>query len=265
MLDRFNRRINYLRISVTDRCNQRCYYCMPKEGVNFINHEDILSYENIAEITAKLVELGVDKVRITGGEPLVRRGIISLVSTLSKIGGIKDLSMTTNGVLLSKYAEDLKKNGLTRLNVSLDSVNPVDYKKITNSDNLKEVLDGLQAAVKAGFDPIKLNCVIEKSPGEENAQEVAEFAAKNGFEVRFIRMMDIVKGEFWPVDGGDGGNCINCNRVRLSSDGRLFPCLFSDRSFSIKTLGVEEAYKQALEYKPETGKKAQNKFYILGG
>jgi GTP 3',8-cyclase len=265
MLDRFNRRINYLRISVTDRCNQRCYYCMPKEGVNFIKHEDILSYEEIAKITAKLVKLGIDKVRLTGGEPLARRGIISLVSMLSKIEDIKDLSITTNGVLLAKYAEDLKKNGINRLNVSLDSINPDKYKEITNTDKLKEVLDGLQAAVRVGFNPIKLNCVIKESSGEKNAREVAEFAAKNGFKIRFIRMMNIAKGEFWPVEGGDGGNCRNCNRLRLSSDGRLFPCLFSDSSFSVKELGVEEAFMQALTYKPETGKKAQNKFYTLGG
>ena len=234
MLDRFNRRINYLRISVTDRCNQRCCYCMPEDGVKFIKHEDILSYEEIAKITAELVKLGIDKVRLTGGEPLVRRGIISLVSMLSKIDGIKDLSMTTNGVLLTKYADDLKKNGLNRLNVSLDSVNSAQYQKITNTDKLKEVLYGLQAALKAGFNPIKLNCVIKESSGEKNAREIAGFAAENGFKVRFIRMMNIVKGEFWPVIGGNGGNCKKCNRLRLSSDGRLFPCLFSDVSFSVK-------------------------------
>ncbi len=265
MLDRFNRRINYLRISVTDRCNQRCFYCMPEEGVNFIKHEDILSYEEITEITKELVELGIDKVRLTGGEPLARRGIISLVSMLANIKGIQDFSMTTNGVLLTKYAEDLKKNGLGRLNVSLDSVDPIKYKMITNSDTLSEVLAGLQVAVKAGFDNIKLNCVIKESSEEKDAKEVAEYAARNGFEIRFIRMMDIAEGKFWPVEGGEGGNCSCCNRLRLSSDGRLFPCLFSDSSFSIKKLGVKEAFTQALSYKPESGEKAENKFYTLGG
>ena len=265
MLDRFNRRINYLRISVTDRCNQRCYYCMPEEGVNFIKHEDILSYEEITEITTELVKLGIDKVRLTGGEPLARRGILSLVSMLNNIKGIQDFSMTTNGVLLTKYAEDLKKNGLGRLNVSLDSVDPIKYKMITNSDTLSEVLSGLHAAVKAGFDNIKLNCVIKESSEEKNAKEVAQYAARNGFVIRFIRMMDIAEGKFWPVEGGEGGNCSCCNRLRLSSDGRLFPCLFSDCSFSVKELGVKEAFTQALTYKPESGKKAENKFYTLGG
>jgi len=194
MLDRFNRKINYLRISVTDRCNQRCYYCMPDKGVKFIRHEDILSYEEIAEVTEKFVKFGIDKVRLTGGEPLARRGIISLVSMLSNIKGVKELTMTTNGVFLAKYAEDLKKNGLNRINVSLDSVDPYEYKMITNSDTLDEVFKGLQAAVRAGFKTIKLNCVIEKSSDEKSAREVAGFAAQNGFEIRFIRMMNIAKG-----------------------------------------------------------------------
>ena len=155
MLDKFNRRINYLRISVTDRCNQRCCYCMPKEGVTFIKHEDILSYEEIVKITSELVKLGVNKVRLTGGEPLVRRGIVSLVSMLSSIDGIKDLSMTTNGVLLAGFAGDLKKNGLDRLNVSLDAVDAVQYQKITGSDSLNEVFEGLRVAKRVGFDPIK--------------------------------------------------------------------------------------------------------------
>ncbi len=265
MLDRFGRKINYLRISVTDRCNQRCYYCMPKSGITLIKHEEILSYEEILKITTELVEMGIDKVRLTGGEPLVRRGIVSLVAMLSGIEGIKDLSMTTNGVLLSEYAEDLKKNGIGRINVSLDSINPGTYKKITNTDRLDDVLDGLKTVQKLGFNPIKLNCVIKKSRKEKDAQEVAEFAGENGFEIRFIRMMNIEKGEFWPVEGGNGGNCENCNRLRLTSDGRLFPCLFSDISFSVKELGAKKALRLALNHKPKSGKAANNKFYGLGG
>ena len=162
MLDRFNRKINYLRISVTDRCNQRCYYCMPKEGVDFINHENILSYEKIAGIVSELVKLGINKVRLTGGEPLVRRGIVSLVKMLSEIEGIEDLSMTTNGVLLEQYASALKENGLDRINVSLDSIVPERYKTITNTDTLSEVLKGLDAAVKAGFNRIKFKLCYKR-------------------------------------------------------------------------------------------------------
>jgi GTP 3',8-cyclase len=265
MFDRFGRRINYLRISVTDRCNQRCYYCMPKDGITLIKHEEVLSYEEILSITTEFVEMGIDKVRLTGGEPLVRRGIVSLVTMLSGIERIKDLSMTTNGVLLAEYAEDLKKNGLNRINVSLDSINSETYMKITNTNKLDDVLKGLKSAQKAGFNPIKINCVVKKSRKEKDAQEVAGFADENGFDIRFIRMMNIGKGEFWPVEGGNGGNCTNCNRLRLTSDGRLFPCLFSDISFSVKELGVEKALRLALSHKPESGKAANNKFYGLGG
>jgi GTP 3',8-cyclase len=265
MLDRFGRKINYLRISVTDRCNQRCYYCMPKDGITLIKHEEVLSYEEILRITTEFVEMGIDKVRLTGGEPLVRRGIVSLVAMLSGIEGIKDLSMTTNGVLLAEYAEDLKKNGLNRINVSLDSINPEIYKQVTNTDKLDDVFKGLRASKNVGFNPIKINCVVKKSRKEKDAQEVTEFAYKNGFDIRFIRMMNIVKGEFWPVIGGNGGNCKKCNRLRLSSDGRLFPCLFSDVSFSVKKLGAEKALRLALNHKPKSGKAANNKFYGLGG
>ena len=265
MVDRFGRKINYLRISVTDRCNQRCYYCMPKSGITLINHEDILSYEEIFKITEEFVKMGINKVRLTGGEPLVRRGIISLVKMLSKIEEIKDLSMTTNGVLLSEYAEDLKKNGIDRLNVSLDSINPKTYQKITNTDRLHDVLMGLKIAKEIGFNPIKINCVVKKSSNEKDALEVSKFADKNGFDIRFIRMMDIEKGEFWPVKGGNGGICKNCNRLRLTSDGRLFPCLFSNISFSVKELGVSNAVNLAVNHKPESGKAASNKFYALGG
>ena len=267
MLDRFNRNINYLRISVTDRCNQQCYYCMPENRVNFIKVEHILAYEEIAKITAELVNEGISKVRLTGGEPLCRRGIVSLLSMLSKIDGIKDLSMTTNGVLLAQYAGELKESGLDRLNVSLDAVDRSEYKRVTGTDNLNDVISGLDAAVRAGFGPdsIKLNCVVEESSKEKNAREVAKFAAESGFGIRFIRMMDIEKGEFWPVEGGDGGYCRACNRLRLSSDGSLFPCLFSDVSFSVMELGIKEACRQALEHKPESGKFSKNTFYTIGG
>ncbi len=265
MVDRFGRKINYLRISVTDRCNQRCYYCMPKSGVTLINHEEVLSYEEIFKITEEFVKMGIDKVRLTGGEPLVRRGIISLVKMLSSIEGIKDLSMTTNGVLLSQYAEDLKKNGINRLNVSLDSINPKTYQQITNTDKLHDVLMGLKIAKEIGFNPIKINCVVKQSSKEKDALEVSEFAEKNGFDIRFSRMMNIEKGEFWPVEGGNGGICKNCNRLRLASDGRLFPCLFSNISFHIKEFGVRKAVNLAVNHKPESGIAASNKFYALGG
>ncbi len=265
MLDRYNRKINYLRISVTDRCNQRCKYCMPNEDNNFIKVDKILSFEEIYVFTKTAVEFGITKVRLTGGEPLVRKNILTLVKMIAGIDGINDLSMTTNGTLLRKYAYGLKQAGLDRLNVSLDSMDPDVYKTITNCENLNDVLDGLQAAKEAGFEIIKINCVVRESSKEEQAQEVAAYAKTNGFDIRFIRMMDMENGKFWPVEGGEGGDCSSCNRLRLSSDGKLYPCLFSDNYYSIKEYGAEEALNKAVHYKPQSGDKGFNKFHILGG
>jgi GTP 3',8-cyclase len=265
MLDRFKRKINYLRISVTDRCNQRCVYCMPEEGVPMISHEEVLSFEEILEVVEVAVKLGIDKIRLTGGEPLTRRDILSLVLMIANVKGVKDLSMTTNGVLLEKYALPLKEAGLHRLNVSLDTIDRAKYMARTRFDNLDKVLRGLHKAKEVGFKKIKLNCVVEVDEDRVRGEHVKDYAEENGFELRFIRKMDISKGEFWQVEGGDGGNCKECNRLRLSSDGKLFPCLFSDRSYSIKELGIREAFKQAISNKPESGENAENKFNFMGG
>ena len=156
---------------MTDRCNLRCVYCMPAEGVPLARHEDILSFEEIAEVTRTAVEMGVDKVRITGGEPLVRRGITRLVEMLAGIGGIRDLAMTTNGVLLAEFAAGLKQAGLGRTNVSLDTVDPQRYRRITRGGELTRALAGIDAAAAAGLTPVKLNCVVEESSCEPDAQE----------------------------------------------------------------------------------------------
>ncbi len=266
MLDRFNRKIHYIRISVTDRCNQRCVYCMPKDGIPKIRHEDILSFEEIFKVTQKAVEMGIDKIRLTGGEPLVRRDIVTLVSMLSRIEGIKDFAMTTNGTILDRFAEELVKAGLHRVNISLDTLNSKKYREITRGGDIKSVLRGIEAAKKAGFSPIKINCVVQKSSDEEDACQVAAFAEKNGIEVRFIRRMNIDMGLFWPVEGGTGGDCDRCNRLRISSDGKVFPCLFSDLAFSIRELGVEKAIRQAVREKPKSGLRSKhNSFNIIGG
>jgi len=266
MLDRFDRRINYLRISVTDRCNCRCVYCMPEEGVTLAPRENILSFEEIFEVTKTAVEMGIDKVRITGGEPLVRHGITTLVAMLARIDGIKDLAMTTNGLLLSEYAQGLAAAGLHRVNISLDTLDPERYRRITRGGELKRVLAGIEAAKSAGLDPIKLNCVVHQSSHEPDAKAVARFAQANGLQVRFIRRMDIAGGEFWPVEGGTGGDCKICNRLRLSSEGMVRPCLFSDLAFSVRELGAEEAIERAVRAKPESGKASLvNTFYGIGG
>lgn len=265
MFDRFQRKINYLRISVTDLCNLRCTYCMPAEGVQLKRHADILSFEEIEELTRTAVDLGVNKVRLTGGEPLVRKGFLSLVQRLGAIPGIDDLALTTNGVLLPKCAIALREAGLHRVNISLDSMDSERFRAITRCGKLEDTLAGIAAALEAGFRKVKINCVIDKSPNEPDARAVAAYGAEHGLEVRFIRKMDTGKGEFWRVFGGDGGHCESCNRLRVSSDGHIFPCLFSNLSYSVRELGPRQAILTAVEGKPASGHCSENKFYSLGG
>lgn len=238
---------------------------MPPEGVSLRNHQDILSFEEIAAVAEAAVALGMDKIRITGGEPLVRREILTLVGMLGQIRGISDYAMTTNGVYLARFAVALKQAGLHRLNISLDTLDPERYRRITRGGELARVLDGIETAQNAGFQTIKLNCVIGTSPDEPDALSVAAFGREKGLEVRFIRRMDISNGHFWPVIGGDGGNCQICNRLRLSSDGKIFPCLFSDLAYSIRELGIETALLRAIENKPASGTRSEKKFYKIGG
>ena len=241
MYDRFNRKINYLRISVTDRCNLRCVYCMPEEGVQLLQHKDILSFDEITELTQVAVRKGIDKVRITGGEPLVRKGIVDLIKMISEIDGIKDIGMTTNGILLDKYADDLAKAGLHRVNISLDTMDPERYRKI-------------------------INCVIKESSQEPDAVAVAEFCNKNDLQVRFIKEMDLETGSFSIVQGGSGGDCAHCNRIRLTANGMIKPCLFSDLAYSVRELGAEKAIEMAVENKPASGHENHTgKFYNIGG
>lgn len=266
MYDRFNRHINYLRISVTDRCNLRCRYCMPDDGVQMLDHSEILTFEEIVEVTTEAVNLGVEKVRLTGGEPLVRKGIVQLVSMLARIKGIKDLSMTTNGLLLDKFAQPLADAGLQRINISLDTVNPIKYRLVTRTGELANVFKGIAAAKEVGLVPIKVNCVIEKSLDEPDAKQVAEYCRENGLEARFIHQMDLHTGEFYQVEGGIGGNCSLCNRLRLTANGMVKPCLFSEQDYNVRKLGARNALLSALENKPACGTINQSgRFYNIGG
>ncbi len=266
MLDAYNRNINYLRISITDRCNLRCSYCMPGNGVPLLKHEDILSYEEIIDFVRIAVSFGIDKVRITGGEPLVRRGITSLIKALSGIEGIRDLSMTTNGILLGELAKPLKEAGLHRVNISLDTMNPVTYREITRFGELDRVLEGIEAAAKAGLSPIKLNCVVKKSRLENDAIGVSKFAAAHDYGVRFIREMDLAKGKFYQVDGGEGGKCSTCNRIRLTATGDIKPCLFNPIAFNIRKMGAEAAFLAAIQHKPACGTlNRSGHFSAIGG
>ncbi|MEI6456735.1 MAG: radical SAM protein [bacterium] len=266
MFDPFNRKINYLRVSVTDRCNLRCTYCMPAEGIRLIEHDRILSYETIIEVIRVAVSLGIDKVRITGGEPLVRRGIVEFVKMVSSVKGIRDLGMTTNGILLESFAKELAEAGLPRINISLDTVDPVKYREVTRGGDVAAVIRGIRVARDAGLNPIKINCVVKHSSSEPDADGVRQFCRNEGLEVRFIHEMDLESGCFTVVEGGSGGDCTRCNRIRLTADGRIKPCLFSDAGYDIRACGIENALRQAIRLKPEKGMlNLSDKFHNIGG
>ena len=266
MLDSFKRNINYLRISVTDRCNLRCTYCMPEEGIDWIPHDRILSFEEITEVARVGAKLGINKIRLTGGEPLVRKGIEDLVQQISNIEGIQDLAMTTNGILLKQYAQDLKKAGLKRVNISLDTLDAEKFNKITRVGKLEDVLDGIQAAKQAGLIPVKINCVLTKTTTETDKAALKTFCDQEGLDLRFIHEMSLEKGEFSVVEGGEGGKCSSCNRLRLTAKGDLMPCLFSAMGYNVKELGTENAFKMAVGLKPKSGHhNPVGSFYNIGG
>ena len=197
LTDSLGRNINYLRLSVTDRCNMRCFYCMPKEGIVNRGHEAVLTYEELLLIAETAVGLGIEKIRITGGEPLVRSNIIAFLGRLSVISGLRHLALTTNGLLLSEMAADLYKAGVQRLNVSLDSLNAQTFSEITRGGDLKKVLAGLEAAEQAGFPPPKINCVIMRGVNEEEILSFAEMSRLRGNSIRFIEYMPAVKEDDW--------------------------------------------------------------------
>ncbi len=285
-LDAYNRPISYLRISVTDRCNLRCIYCMPEEGVPSILHDEVLRYEEIETIVRAAAELGITKVRLTGGEPLVRLGIVDLVRSIARIPGIDDLAMTTNGILLAHYADRLAEAGLHRVNISLDTLNAERFRRITRCGDLAHVLTGIEAARQAGLQPIKINTVVIRGMNDD---EVVDLAAKTldaaWWNIRFIELMPVGDGElmdtaweqqvvtaqevrerieaalgdlepdkmrvgsgparYYRLPGAKGTLgfitpisehfCYRCNRLRLTADGQLRPCLLSDQEVDLRT------------------------------
>jgi GTP 3',8-cyclase len=190
MLDKYKREINYLRVSITDRCNLRCVYCMPKEGVSRLGHEDILRYEEMLRIIRIAKKLGIAKVRVTGGEPLVRRGVAEFLSSLGELG-LEDNSLTTNGVLLESLAEPIRRAGVGRINVSLDSLDPERYFRITRGGDLSAVLRGLEQADRAGFSPIKINVVTVRGFNDDETLEFARLTLEKPYHIRFIELMPI--------------------------------------------------------------------------
>jgi len=239
---------------------------MPESGIKLLNHKDIISFEEIVDVVKLSVSRGIDKVRITGGEPLVRKGIVDLVRMIAEIPGVKDFGLTTNGIYLKKYAKGLKDAGLRRVNVSLDTLNPEKYKEITRLGNIQDVLDGIDESVKVGLTPVKINCVIQKSSQEPDALDVAKYCEEKNIKIRYIRQMQLNLGHFSVVEGGEGGDCKICNRLRLTANGNIKPCLFNNDEYSIRELGIEEALNKALIHKPECGSVNTNgEFYNIGG
>jgi GTP 3',8-cyclase len=197
LVDALNRPIKDLRISVTDRCNFRCTYCMPLDEYEWINKKEILTFEEISRLATLFVGLGVEKIRLTGGEPLVRQNLDKLVAKLSYIGGLKDLCLTTNGALLTEKVAALKVSGLKRVNISVDSLNPEKFRKMTKRGDLSKVLEGIFAAKQHGLQPIKLNAVIEKGVNEDDILSLVEFSRENRFALRFIEYMDVGNSNDW--------------------------------------------------------------------
>jgi len=306
--DSFQRPIDYLRISVTDRCNLRCIYCMPAEGINLFPHEDILSYEEIYQIATAAAELGIKKVRITGGEPLVRIGLPSLVRMLAQIDAIDDIALTTNGTLLSQYADELKAAGLQRVNVSLDTLKPDKFRLITRGGDLAAVLESINAAGAAGLNPIKINMVVMAGNNDDELLDFARKTADEGWHIRFIEYMPFNRemagssfvsvnemrerlatlGELEPCTFKGNGPakyyrlphangtigfitpvsehfCFRCNRLRLTADGKLRPCLLSDREIDLRQplrsgISAEELknlIKKAVDSKPQQHRLAE--------
>jgi cyclic pyranopterin phosphate synthase len=288
-LDSFGRSIDYLRISVTDRCNLRCIYCMPPEGVPHISHNEILSYEEIRAVVQAAAELGINKIRLTGGEPLVRADFPRLVEMLSRIEGITELSLTTNGILLKNYAVELKQAGLSRINVSLDTLKPDRFRYITRIGRLKDVLEGISAAKRAGFDPVKINTVVMRGINDDEILDFARLTYEDGWHVRFIELMPFkdvaasvpsielqqrisslgrlepclpITGNgpamYYRLAGARGtigfvsplteiAFCCRCNRMRLTPDGKLRPCLLRDDEIDLKTALRNNASMEELK------------------
>jgi len=208
LIDNFNRRIDYMRISVTDRCNLRCVYCMPACGIVNKPHEELLSFEEITRIVKVGVSLGINKIRLTGGEPLVRKNLVDLVRILADIEGLKDISMTTNGILLKDYVWQLKEAGLKRLNISLDTLREQRYRDITRLGELKEVRESIYIALKAGFHPLKINALILAGINDDEIIDFLKLTIENPVHVRFLEFMPIKHNEFWKEE-----NFISCKEV----------------------------------------------------
>lgn len=276
LVDPYSRSITYMRVSVTDRCNLRCVYCMPEEGLDWTPKEEILTYDELLRIIRVAARRGLQKIRITGGEPLVRKGIVGFVEQVNQIEGINEIALTTNAVFLKEMASDLHKAGLKRLNISLDSLDPKTFSEVVRRDIFPMVWDGIEEAERVGFDPIKINVVLQQGVNDHEVVDFVNLTRRKPYHVRFIEYMPCADWEMWkktyrpfqtvveevetrfghliPVNAANEGNngpaenfrlpgapgvigfihavshdfCDTCNRVRLTSDGQIRPCLFSE-------------------------------------
>ncbi len=286
LVDTYNRAITYMRISITDRCNLRCTYCMPEEEIDWKPKEEILRYEEILRIVSVAAKRGLKKVRVTGGEPLVRRGVVEFIEALHQIPGIVDIALTTNGVFLKETAESLYRAGLRRINISLDSLNPQTFAQIVQRDIFDRVWEGIERSEQIGFDPIKINCVLQAGVNDHEVIDFARLTMRKPYHVRFIEFMPCANWETWtktyqpfavtrdkieaiigklePVGEPNQGSsglagpaenfklpgalgvigfihaishdfCGTCNRIRLTADGQIRPCLYSDTAVDFKT------------------------------
>lgn len=265
MLDKFNREISYMRISVTDKCNLRCVYCMPEEGVELKRHSELISFEQIIKVVENAVDLGFTKFRLTGGEPLVRRGIVDLVRMMHAVEGVKIIGMTTNGVLLDQYAKDLKEAGLTSVNISMDTLIPERYAKITRIGDIKYVLKGIEAAIKAGF-PIKINTVVTNDTTDEEISNLRKFCEEKKITLQLINHYDLTQNKKQKYTFDRPPKCALCNRIRLLADGTLKPCLHSDLEVKLDEKNIKQSLIEAIQEKPEAGGVCLNRSMIeIGG
>jgi len=252
MRDSFDREIRYLRISVTDRCNLRCVYCMPEEGVPWMPHERVVSFEAIRDTVAAAVGLGFDKFRLTGGEPLVRKGLPELVCMLRAVPGVGTLAMTTNGTLLAPVALELKARGLDSVNISLDTLDPERYAALTRGGRLADALAGIDAAIAAGF-KVKLNAVVMEEDGERELERVRRYAAEKGLAVQTIARYSLSEAKRDDHGHDRPPPCAKCDRVRLLADGTLRPCLRSSAGVSLDRDAPGRSLIRCIDLKPAVG------------
>ncbi len=306
MKDRFEREIDYLRISVTDRCNLRCFYCMPEEGIDKKKHEDILRDEEILAAVQAATKLGLKKIRITGGEPLVRKGIFDLVRAIADTEGVEEVVMTTNGILLQGNVNRLKEAGIERVNLSMDTLNPETYQRITKTGSFPNYHAILQELIEHDLLPVKINCVLLKGINDREISDFLDLADRYDLHVRFIELMpighlpydykkhfiskqDVLKrhpelefdkkyrvAEYYTVKNQRGNIgfinamshhfCNQCNRLRLTADGKLKPCLHTNEEIDIRHQTADELYRtfqKAIRHKPQNHKLHKEENAIL--